>query len=271
MTPEQFIKERTYLAGVTPATISWYEWSFKAFAGALESKEAIIERIAQLKGRGLSHTSINTYLRCINAYLRWLHLEHHREPLKIPWLKEEQKILQTFSPEQISRIVHWKAHGSRLKALALCALDTGLRVEELLTLTRSTVDLDNLHLRVRGKGNRHRLVPVSLELRKVLFRHLASHQHDLVFCTKDGGKLSQRNLLRDFKSLCRSLNITGVRCSFHSLRHTFACEYLRRGGNLEFLRRILGHASLETTQRYLRSLGIEDLRKVHDGLSLLSR
>jgi site-specific recombinase XerD len=170
MTPEQFIKERTYLTGVTPKTISWYEQSFKRFAGALESKEAITDRIAQLKERGLSHISINTHLRCINAYFRWLHLEHHSDLLRLPKLKEEQKIISTFSPEQISRIVRWKAHGSRLrlKALALSALDTGLRVEELLTLTRSSVDLGNLTLRVKGKGNKHRLVPVSMELRKVL-------------------------------------------------------------------------------------------------------
>jgi integrase/recombinase XerD len=56
----------------------------------------------------------------------------------------------------------------------------------------------------------------------------------------------------------------------HTLRHTFACEYLRRGGNLEFLRRILGHGSILTTQKYLRSLGVEDLQAAHEGLSPLT-
>ena len=66
----------------------------------------------------------------------------------------------------------------------------------------------------------------------------------------------------------RNLDVGGVRCSFHTLRHTFAVNYLRRGGNLEFLRRILGHSSI---QRYLRSLGVEDLQSVHSELSLLTR
>jgi len=50
----------------------------------------------------------------------------------------------------------------------------------------------------------------------------------------------------------RNLDVGGVRCSFHTLRHTFAVNYLQRAGNLEFLRRILGHSSILTTQKYLR-------------------
>jgi integrase/recombinase XerD len=62
----------------------------------------------------------------------------------------------------------------------------------------------------------------------------------------------------------------GASLSPHTCRHTFACEYLRRGGNLEFLRRILGHSSILTTQKYLRSLGVEDLQAVHDQFSALT-
>jgi len=65
-------------------------------------------------------------------------------------------------------------------ALALTALDTGLRIDELLGLTRQNVDLDNLTLLVKGKGNKQRVLPMSIELRKVLYRHLAGHEHGLV-------------------------------------------------------------------------------------------
>ncbi len=57
--------------------------------------------------------------------------------------------------------------------------------------------------------------------------------------------------------------ITGVRFSPHTLGHSFAVNYLRNGGNLKYLRRILGHSSLSTTQRYLRSLGVEAIQEVH--------
>ena len=65
---EQFITERKYLKNVSLKTISWYAQSFKAFDGALESKAAVIARITGLPQRGMSAVSVNTYLRCINAY-----------------------------------------------------------------------------------------------------------------------------------------------------------------------------------------------------------
>jgi site-specific recombinase XerD len=277
---DDFIKERQYLTGVSSRTVEWYRNSFRQFEGALEAKSAVVERIKVLKDRGASHITINSYLRAVNAYLHWRDGKGEKcspqcSHIHIPRLKEEQKILTTFSPDQIKHLVQFKATGvrreSRSHVMAVCALDTGLRLGELLRLRRQDVDLDNLLLRVKGKGNKQRLVPMSLELRKVLFRHLKSHIQELVFCTRSGGALSLHNSDRDFKIVCNRLAIAGVRCSFHTLRHTFAVNYLRQGGNLEYLRRILGHSSITTTQRYLRSLGIEDLQKVHDGLSLLSK
>jgi len=72
------------------------------------------------------------------------------------------------------------------------------------------------------------------------------------------------------KLICERLGMTGVRCSPHTLRHTFAVSYLRAGGNLFYLSRILGHTSVTTTEKYLQSLGVEDLQAVHDRLSLLN-
>jgi len=271
---EQYVQERVYLKGVTPQTVIWIRQSLKRFDGALDSKQTVLDRIIELKNRGLSNVSVNTALRCVNAYFSWLHTEHGQPALRIPRLKEEQKILATFTPEQSRRIINGKAVGRnelRVKALALTALDTGLRIQELLNLLRSDVDLDNLTLRVNGKGNKQRLVPVSIEGRKVLYRQLSKHQFPRVFCTGRGTQPTKRSLHRDFKVWCGKLGIAGVRCSFHTLRHSFAVNYLRAGGNLYYLQRILGHSSIMTTEKYLRSLGIADLQKVHDGLSLLSR
>ena len=145
---------------------------------------------------------------------------------------------------------------------------------------KEDVNWDTLSLRVKGKGNKHRLIPFSHELRKILFRYASDGRRSksmgtpstsILFGTKYNTQLTTRNFLRDFKILGKELGITGVRFSPHTLRHTFAVNYLRRGGNLEFLRRILGHSSILTTQKYLRSLGVEDLQAVHSGLSLLAR
>lgn len=280
---ERFIKERQYLKGVSPATVEWYRYSFKAFLPVLsvpyqsttQLKTAIIERIGQLQteGRGNKNVSINTYLRCLKTFLNWAHEEQIlKERLKLSWLKEEEKVLPTFTAEQIKRVLNWRPVSlsqRRLCTLALTAIDTGLRISELLRLTRNDIQLDDFTLRVIGKGNKHRLVPMSVELRKILHRHISRHNFDRVFCTLKGNKLSQRDVLRDFKKACAHLRIDNVRCSFHTLRHTFAVSYLRNGGNLYMLQRILGHSSITTTERYLRSLGIEDIVKEHSSRSLL--
>jgi integrase/recombinase XerD len=274
MYTEQFIRERMYLKGVSPKTVAWYHHSFRAFNGALTGRDAVIERIAQMRQRSVSTISINTYLRCINAYFRWLNAERGEPLIRIPRLKEEQKVVSTLTPEQVSRIVRDKPTGrneTRARMAALTALDSGMRIQELLNLRRSDVDFDNLCFKVNGKGSKQRLVPMSFELRKLLFRFLSQHQFDRVFVTQRGTSPSQRNLSRDFKLVCDRAGITGVRTSFHTLRHTFAVNYLRAGGNVLYLQRILGHSSLEMTNRYCRSLGIEDLKAVHSGLSLLSR
>lgn len=268
-----FIQERKYLHNVSPKTLEWYKYAFKAFEGAMDSKAAIIERIKKLSVSN-SAVSINTYLRCINAYYMWLHKEHGKELVRIPKLKEEQKILTTLSADMVRSLVHYKpqtANERRIHTLVCLLLDTGLRIEEALTLPSQAVDFDNLVLKVKGKGSKHRLIPFSQELRKVLWRYQRDNDKPLVFSTRNGTPLTARNALRDFKRLGKKLGITGVRFSPHTLRHSFAVGYLRNGGNLEFLRRILGHSSLATTQKYLKSLGVEDLQAVHSSRSILAQ
>ena len=161
----------------------------------------------------------------------------------------------------------------RLHTLVCLLLDTGLRISEALSLTKENVDLDNLAIKVFGKGGKHRLVPISLELRKALWKWLQRTPggvNGFLFPTRNHTQITVRNFSREFKAFGKRLAISGVRMSPHTCRHTFACEYLRRGGNLEFLRRILGHSSILTTQKYLRSLGVQDLQAVHDRLSPLA-
>lgn len=271
-TPEEFIRERMYLKGVTEATVQWYRVSFKRFEGALESKSAIVQRISELQKTN-SATSINTFLRCLNAYFKWLHKEHNRPLLHIPKLKEEQKVMQILTSDEVNKLINYKPRTRvqhRVHMITLVILDTGLRISEVLSLTQAAVDLDQLCLHVKGKGNKERLVPISTELRKELFKFMRKYPGtELVFAIKGDRQMGVRNYLRDFKAIGKQLRIP-VRGP-HMLRHTFAVMYLKNGGNLEFLRRILGHSSLLTTQRYLKSLGVEDLVNVHGGLSPLSK
>jgi integrase/recombinase XerD len=274
---EQFIRERMYLKNVAPKTLLWYRQSFHAFEGAMDGKAAIGERIVQLRNAGVLPVSVNTYLRTLNAFFRWAHTEGHlAELLRVAKLKEEQKVLATLTPEHIQRIIGFRPRGinqQRIYTLSCVLLDTGLRIDEALSLARSDVDLDNMLLRVRGKGAKQRLVPMSIEMRKLLWRWLRNEPgptDSLVFASRGGSKLGQRNVLRYFKQFGARLHITGVRFSFHTLRHTFAVNYIRNGGDVFRLQRILGHSTLEMTRRYV-NLQTSDLQAVHSKLSLLSK
>jgi integrase/recombinase XerD len=278
---ELFVKERRYLNNVSPNTLEWYKYSFRAFAPHLRNcppeglRPALKAAVMALRESKLQPSSLNDYIRALNAFLHWAEAEGHLpELIRLDYLKAEQKLIATLNAEQIKRIVDWKPVrfcGKRLHAVCCLLLDIGLRFEEALTLRREDVDLDNLLMRIRGKGGKHRVVPISHELRKVLWKFQRQHEFPLLFCTRQGNALEQRNVLREFKALAASLSITGVRFSAHTMRHTFAVNYLRAGGNVLYLQRILGHSNLEMTNRYVQSLGVDDLKAVHDRFSLLTR
>ena len=281
MTFDKYVLDRQYTRNVSPKTRVWYADVWRNFGPYLktDSAQSIRESVRQatqaLLAKGIKPVSINSWLTGVRAYCLWLHQEGHlKERPRVQLLKCEQKVITTLSPEQIKRIVDWKPGRNterRLHVLTLLLLDTGVRIQEALTLRKNQLDFDNLLIRIKGKGNKERFVPMSLELRKVLFRHIQRSDRDLVFHAANGNLLSQRNVLSDLTLLARKLRITGIRFSAHTLRHSFAVNYLRSGGNLYYLQRILGHSAIGTTQRYLQSLGATDLRAVHDRLSLLSR
>jgi integrase/recombinase XerD len=103
----------------------------------------------------------------------------------------------------------------------------------------------------------------------VLYKFLRLHKFDFIFPTKQGNKLSYRTALDQLKSTAEQLGITG-KVGFHMLRHTFATSYLRDGGNLIYLQRILGHSDIAITKIYVANQ-TEDLALMHRKTSLLSK
>jgi integrase/recombinase XerD len=277
---EDFLNEKRYLQGVSKKTMEWYTYSYKQYkrvlngdSEALPAKHTLIQFVIGMRKNGLSSAGMNDYIRGFNVFLAWLHENGHLEQLKIKRVKQEDTIIETFTDKQLESIITWKPKDYfdlRLHVLLLCAIDTGCRIEELLTLTRQNVDFDSLVIRVTGKGKKERIVPFSIELRKSLFKLLKRHEFDLVFCTQQGHLLGYRNILRGFKVLAKRLGITGVRVSFHTLRHTFAINYVRYGGNVLYLQRALGHTDISMTKRYV-NLQTQDLQLSHQRLSTLSR
>lgn len=278
---ETFVKEKRFLKNVTPKTVRFYYQSLNTFTRMIGdvrpselSRAVLNECVVRMRASGLSPVSCNTYISGINSFLTWLYEnEYTSQHLKIKELKTERRVIQTFRDEHIRAILTFKPRGFyewRIYALLCLLIDTGIRIEEALTLRRSRVDFDNMLITVAGKGGKERTVPISLELRKVLYRWSGKHANEIVFGTRQGGRLSYHNVLRDFKNLANKLGIEGVRVSPHTLRHTFAKNYVKSGGNLFYLMKALGHTSLTMSKRYVE-LDEQDLKEMHVKTSLMSR
>jgi integrase/recombinase XerD len=266
---EDFVKERKYLQNVSPRTIDFYWDCQKSVARFGDfSEDGLKKWILGQRENGISATSINSRITGVNAYLRWAGANYKLNPLR-----EQSKISSTYKPEHLKLLLSYKPAGygdTRLHTLVLTLLDTGLRIDEALSIRLTDVDWDNLLFRVTGKGNKDRLIPFSFELRRVLWRWKEHVRFDLLFGSRNGTKLQRRNVLRDFKALCRDLGFEAVPRSIHALRHTFATNYLRNGGSVFHLQRALGHSTLDMSRRYANLL-TEDLQETQQRVSMLQR
>jgi len=266
---EQFIRERRYLQNISPSTVSWYNHALKWLPTESPTQAELKETALRMREKGLKATGCNSAIRAINAFLKW-----SESPLKIPQMKEPQIVLPTFNAAQVKRLITWKPRSfyeRRLHLLVLVLLDTGCRITEALTIRVSDIDLDNLLVTLDGKGRKQRVVPFSFELRKALCRYLEKPIPDaLLFATRRGTRVSRHSALRSVKLLCSRLGFDPPGRTLHATRHTFAITYLRRGGSVFHLQKVLGHSSLEMTRRYA-NLMTEDLQAVHERVSLLSR
>ena len=267
---EQFIREKQFLTNVTPATVEWYRCSLKWLESESPSQAELNDGVMRMREKGRKATGCNCTLRAINAYLKW-----SGSPLKIPKIKENILVLPTLTVQQVQRLIAWKPKGKyqrRLRLLVLFLLDTGCRISEALGLRVRDIDMENLLVTLDGKGRKQRVVPFSFELRRVLFRYTQDFDRKpdhLLFASRNETILGRRVVLRDAKLLCKRLGFDAPARTLHAFRHTFAVNYLRKGGSVFHLQKILGHSSLEMTRRYA-NLNTQDLQDVHERLSLLS-
>jgi len=253
---DDFLKERKFLKNVSPRTLDYYEDCRRAWERyGPDPKEFVIK----MREGGARASTVNCVARGLNAYFKWAGLPH-----KIPRLKEEERVIETWNEADVKKFVSYKPRTKGLKRAQLCCLlllDTGLRIDEALSIKREHINFDNLFIRVTGKGRKERDVPFSLELRKLLWKYTAD-KSGYLFSTRDGLKLGHRNITRDVMRVCNEVEATPKRRLLHSFRHTFATNFLRMGGNVFMLQRILGHRSIAVTQKYVHFVS-EDLVQNH--------
>lgn len=194
---------------------------------------------------------------------------------KVDKPRRPKRVLATFTPQQIEQLLHACSGRSFLdvrdRTILLVLFDTGLRASELCGITFGDADIESQTLRVVGKGNKERVVPFGRVVRQALISYTTMRcrlaesdpaDTDPLFVTSLGDPLSRHALRSILIARGRQAGITGVRISPHTMRHTAAVCYLRRGGDAFSLQRLLGHSSLEMTRRYCQ-LSEQDLQDKH--------
>ncbi len=249
----------------------------REFAGYLQNIRAFMEHpYTGPQKKGLSGHTINCYLRAIRAFWGWLIYEEYIDinpfdKIKVP--KPPKKVIMPFSQEQISALLGSidtkSATGFRDWALILTLLDTGIRVSELTELKLEGTDLVRRCLKIHGKGNKERMVPIGITVQRALGKYINKYRpkpayplSDNLFLNRDGMPLTPNRVQSIVEQYALKTDLKGVRPSPHTFRHTFAITYLRNGGDVFTLQRILGHETLDMVRNYV-TMAQCDLQEAH--------
>ncbi len=224
------------------------------------------------KDRGNAPRTRNARLAAIHSFFRFVAI---REPanlaliqrvLAIPHKRFDRALVTHLSAQEVDALVDAPAHGSWLgdrdHALLTIAVQTGLRVSELIGLTVADVILgDGAHVRCLGKGRKARCTPLRPQTVAVLrswLKRLAAPSTAPLFPSRRGGALSrdavERLVAKHATAAARSCrSLVGKTVSPHVLRHTTAMQLLTAGVDCSVIALWLGHESVETTQIYLHA------------------
>jgi len=288
-----FITSRS-IKNLSNETIAWYRRRLKTFIDFLKTRDATVQSFAyhdiiafvdQLQ-KTVKPQTVNGFIRAIKAFCSFLYAEGFRDdnPVKrLAPLKTGLYAPRTLNDAQIAALINTIAKDAtsfaNLRDLTLVCLmlDCGLRVSEAINLRFDDIDLVNGFVRVIGKGNKERVVPLGETVRMLLSRYLTKRMTiqcagDWVFITSLGTKLTRRQVHKRLATWAKKAGIEGVRVSPHSLRFTFVRKWLQSGGDSIILQRILGHSSAAMTSYYAKLFAsdLQDAHKRHspvDGLA----
>ena len=263
---------------VTKSTLFWYSRYTDRLITFLTERQIdapekvtathIREYLVNLEGRKLSDRTIHHHASAARAFFNFCLAEDiiHVSPMtrvRMPRLSKE--LLPAFSPVEVGRLLK-SCETDRDRAIVLCLLDTGARLQEFINLQVGHVDLTEGRIVIRaGKGKKDRVTFLGQTSRRALRRYLASRPHlepgaSLWLTERSATGLTRMGLQR---MLQRLRDRSGVpHCHAHTFRRTFALACLRNGMDIYSLQRIMGHADTRILGRYLAQ-NEDDLQTAH--------
>jgi integrase/recombinase XerD len=278
-----FLDMLTAERGAAAYTLEAYARDISEFLAFLAAKRVSVRKasadhlrayIESLARKGLAPASRARKLSAIRQFFRFLLGEGLRaddptsaidspklgRPLpKILSLAEVEALIETAKAACETAEGAARRRVLRLYALLETLYASGLRVSELIALSRNVLVADDRVLTIKGKGGRERLVPLNAAAREALAAHMAAMKEaetgrgasPWLFPTGDGAQhLTRQRFGQELKALALAANLDPARVSPHVLRHAFASHLLERGADLRTVQQLLGHADISTTQIY---------------------
>jgi integrase/recombinase XerD len=276
--------------GLAPATIRAYRGDLQDFGASVgraswdRSADAAVGYLAQRSrpraagGGGLASTSLRRRAAALKGFYRFAYGEG-RIPVDVAALidlpRQGRRLPDTLSVEETGRLMDRAADaGPRDAALLELLYGAGLRVSEALGLDLDDVSLDGAFVRVIGKGDKERLVPIGEAALDALIAWIDGQRAVIVarhpghaerggplFVGDRGGRLARQQAWAMVGRAARAADLPAT-VSPHTLRHSFATHLLEGGADLRVVQELLGHASISTTQLYTHLTG-ERIRDVY--------
>ncbi len=285
---ERFIAYLRVERGLAPNTVEAYRRDLREFLdflrrnrlGPEEVEHRELLRFLQELYQRLAARSVGRKIVSLRSFYRFLVLDGYldndpTETLEAPrTLQSLPKYLSQDEVEQLLQLPDVSTHhGLRDRTMLEVLYATGLRVSELVGLRLANINFAVGFVRILGKGNKERIVPLGETAREWLRRYLEeayptflrkSPGSHALFLSQKGGPMSRQNFWMIVEKLGRRLGLKN-RLSPHVLRHSFATHLLENGADLRAVQMMLGHADISTTQIYTH-VTRERLKKIYDQL-----
>lgn len=278
---EAFLVELRVERGLSPLTIGAYRRDLAQFAAIAGDRwrgdpQPLIELVTSLQRRGMrgsTQARKSAAVRSFYAFALREGLATRDVPALVDAPRPGSYLPDVLAPDDVGRILDAPPSddpvGIRDRAILELLYGCGLRVSELVGLDTDRVDLPQQQVRVIGKGNKERRVPMGDEARERLHRYRSGPRSEwtagkptaAVFVGKRGRRLSREAVWSLVKRWAKAAGVR-ERVTPHTFRHSFATHLLEGGADLRVVQALLGHASISTTQLYTHLTG-ERVREVY--------
>lgn len=244
----------------------FYLEEYEISISPINISDEIVQQFVYEISKNVNARSQSRIISGIKSFFNFLIFENSRKNNPVDLIespKVGRKLPDTLSTNEIDLLISAinlsKPEGERNRAILETLYGCGLRVSELTELSISDLFFEEGFLKVTGKGDKQRFVPVGPHTQKfikIYLKHVRVHSNpkkgfeDIVFLNRRGGKLSRAMIFTLIRNLCEEVKLK-KKVSPHTFRHSFATHLLENGADLRAIQQMLGHESITTTEIYM--------------------